>query len=71
MKSIIAFPAALPADCVVQRGLNFFIKPRMVGPTFESSPTLEFIGFAGVDAHPCVAIRNERRAPRFDPQGAV
>ena len=40
---------------------------RMMGPTFDSSLALEFIGFAGPDVHEGVASHRERRKPVFDP----
>lgn len=40
---------------------------RMMGPTFDSSLALEFMGFAGPDVHEGVASHKERRAPKFDP----
>ena len=40
---------------------------RMMGPTFDSSLALEFMGFAGPDVHEGVASHRERRKPVFDP----
>ncbi len=40
---------------------------RMMGPTFDSSLALEFMGFAGPDVHEGVASHKERRKPTFDP----
>ena len=38
---------------------------RMMGPTFDASLALEFMGFAGPDVHEGVASHRERRKPRF------
>jgi enoyl-CoA hydratase len=40
---------------------------RNMGPTFDASLALEFMGFAGPDVHEGVASHKERRAPKFDP----
>jgi enoyl-CoA hydratase len=40
---------------------------RMMGPTFDSSLALEFMGFAGPDVREGVASHRERRKPDFDP----
>lgn len=40
---------------------------RMMGPTFDTSLALEFMGFAGPDVHEGVASHRERRAPNFSP----
>ena len=40
---------------------------RMMGPTFDSSLALEFMGFSGPDVHEGVASHRERRKPVFDP----
>ena len=40
---------------------------RMMGPTFDSSLALEFMGFAGPDVHDGVASHKEKRRPKFDP----
>ena len=40
---------------------------RMMGPTFDSSLALEFMGFSGPDVHEGVASHRERRKPQFDP----
>jgi len=40
---------------------------RMMGPTFDSSLALEFMGFAGPDVHEGVASHRERRKPDFNP----
>ena len=42
---------------------------RMMGPTFDSSLALEFMGFAGPDVHEGVASHKEKRRPNFDPNG--
>ncbi len=39
---------------------------RMMGPTFDTSLAVEFMGFSGPDVHEGVASHRERRAPRFD-----
>lgn len=44
---------------------------RMMGPTFDSSLALEFMGFAGPDVHEGVASHRERRKPDFDPDCAL
>jgi enoyl-CoA hydratase len=38
---------------------------RMMGPTFDTSLAVEFMGFAGPDVLEGVASHRERRAPRF------
>ncbi len=38
---------------------------RMMGPTFDASLAVEFMGFSGPDVHEGVASHRERRAPRF------
>ncbi len=40
---------------------------RMMGPTFDSSLALEFMGFSGPDVHEGLASHRERRKPEFDP----
>ena len=40
---------------------------RMMGPTFDSSLALEFMGFSGPDVHEGVASHRERRKPDFNP----
>ena len=40
---------------------------RMMGPTFDSSLALEFMGFSGPDVREGVASHKERRKPKFDP----
>ncbi len=39
---------------------------RMMGPTFDTSLAVEFMGFAGPDVREGVASLRERRAPNFD-----
>ena len=38
---------------------------RQAGPTFDTSPALEFLGFAGPDVREGVASLRERRPPKF------
>jgi enoyl-CoA hydratase len=38
---------------------------RMMGPTFDASLAVEFMGFSGPDVHEGVASHRERRAPEF------
>lgn len=38
---------------------------RLAGPTFDTSLTLEFLGFRGPDIHEGLAARRQKRAPRF------
>jgi enoyl-CoA hydratase len=38
---------------------------RMMGPTFDTSLAVEFMGFSGPDVHEGVASHREKRAPRF------
>jgi enoyl-CoA hydratase len=40
---------------------------RMMGPTFDTSLALEFMGFAGPDVKEGVASHREKRKPKFDP----
>ena len=40
---------------------------RMMGPTFDTSLSLEFLGFTGPDVDEGVKSHRERRAPKFDP----
>ncbi len=40
---------------------------RMMGPTFDTSLAVEFLGFTGPDVREGVASHRERRAPKFDP----
>ncbi|HSA80516.1 MAG TPA: enoyl-CoA hydratase-related protein, partial [Geminicoccaceae bacterium] len=41
---------------------------RMMGPTFDNSLALEFLGFTGPDIREGLASLKEKRAPRFDPK---
>lgn len=38
---------------------------RMMGPTFDTSLALEFLGFTGPDIHEGLAARREKRDPKF------
>ncbi|RJF72414.1 enoyl-CoA hydratase [Deinococcus cavernae] len=38
---------------------------RMMGPTFDTSLALEFLGFTGPDIHEGLAARREKREPKF------
>ena len=38
---------------------------RMMGPTFDASLAVEFMGFSGPDVHEGVASHRERRPPNF------
>lgn len=38
---------------------------RMMGPTFDTSLALEFLGFTGPDIHEGVAAKREKREPQF------
>ncbi|MGH6895453.1 MAG: enoyl-CoA hydratase/isomerase family protein [Geminicoccaceae bacterium] len=44
---------------------------RMMGPTFDNSIALEFLGFTGPDIREGLASLKEKRAPRFDPKAQV
>lgn len=44
---------------------------RMMGPTFDNSIALEFLGFAGPDIREGLASLKEKRAPKFDPKAQV
>ena len=44
---------------------------RMMGPIFDNSLALEFLGFSGPDLREGLASLKERRAPRFDPTSQV
>jgi enoyl-CoA hydratase len=39
---------------------------RMMGPTFDTSLALEFLGFSGPEVREGIASLKERRPPRFD-----
>ena len=40
---------------------------RMMGPTFDTSLAVEFMGFSGPDVKEGVASHREKRKPKFDP----
>ena len=44
---------------------------RMMGPTFDNSIALEFLGFTGPDVREGLASLKEKRAPRFDPKAQI
>ncbi len=44
---------------------------RSMGPTFDASLALEFLGFTGPDAKEGLAALREKRAPDFDPRSEV
>ena len=44
---------------------------RMMGPNFDASLALEFLGFTGPDAREGLASLQEKRRPSFDPQAAI
>ena len=44
---------------------------RMMGPTFDNSLALEFLGFTGPDIREGLASLKEKRAPEFDPKAQV
>jgi enoyl-CoA hydratase len=44
---------------------------RMMGPTFDNSIALEFLGFTGPDVREGLASLREKRAPRFDPKAQI
>ena len=44
---------------------------RMMGPTFDNSLALEFLGFAGPDLREGLRSLKEKRPPRFDPRAEV
>lgn len=41
---------------------------RMMGPTFDTSLALEFLGFTGPEAEEGLASLREKRRPNFDPE---
>ena len=43
----------------------------MMGPTFDNSIALEFLGFSGPDIREGLASLKEKRAPSFDPNAHV
>lgn len=44
---------------------------RMMGPTFDASVALEFLGFAGPEVREGLASHLEKRSPRFDPVSPI
>jgi enoyl-CoA hydratase len=42
-----------------------------MGPTFDNSIALEFLGFTGPDVREGLASLKEKRPPRFDPKAPV
>ena len=44
---------------------------RMMGPTFDSSLALEFLGFTGPDAKEGLTALQEKRRPNFDPKSEI
>ena len=44
---------------------------RMMGPTFDASLALEFLGFTGPDAREGLASLREKRRPDFDPKAEI
>ena len=44
---------------------------RAMGPTFDASLALEFLGFTGPDAKEGLAALREKRAPNFDPRSEI
>jgi len=44
---------------------------RMMGPTFDASLALEFLGFAGPEVREGLASHLEKRAPKFDPVSPI
>src|SRR5690606_41623860 len=44
---------------------------RMMGPTFDASLAVEFMGFAGPDVNEGVASRRERRPPNFSKDAPI
>jgi enoyl-CoA hydratase len=44
---------------------------RMMGPTFDHSLALEFLGFAGPDLREGLASLREKRPPRFEPKAEI
>src|ERR671910_2795760 len=44
---------------------------RMMGPTFDNSIALEFLGFSGPDVREGLASLKEKRPPRFDPKAQI
>lgn len=44
---------------------------RVMGPTFDASVALEFLGFAGPEVREGLASHLEKRPPRFDPVSPI
>jgi enoyl-CoA hydratase len=44
---------------------------RAMGPTFDASLALEFLGFTGPEVKEGLAALREKRAPEFDPRSEV
>ena len=44
---------------------------RMMGPTFDTSLALEFLGFTGPEAQEGLASLREKRPPNFDPKSTL
>ncbi len=44
---------------------------RMMGPTFDASLALEFLGFTGPEAREGLASLKEKRRPEFDPNSVL
>lgn len=44
---------------------------RMMGPVFDTSVALEFLGFAGSEVREGLASHLEKRPPRFDPASPI
>jgi enoyl-CoA hydratase len=44
---------------------------RMMGPTFDNSIALEFLGFTGPDIREGLASLKEKRPPKFDPKAYI
>lgn len=44
---------------------------RMMGPSFDTSLALEFLGFTGPEAREGLASLREKRPPRFDPASGL
>lgn len=44
---------------------------RVMGPTFDASVALEFLGFAGSEVREGLASHLEKRPPRFDPVSPI
>ena len=43
----------------------------MMGPVFDTSAALEFLGFAGTEVREGLASHFEKRPPRFDPASPI